>query len=789
MKKLLLVFAALFLFYTGYSQTVLFSDDFENGTTNWIFSGTGTTWGLSTLQAHSPTSSLSESPTGNYAANKLIYATMANGIDLTGYLSADLTFWATYKIEGGFDYMYLEVSDDNFVTYATLDTYDGGELSPLPPFSEYTYSLSGYCGSTNVKIRFRFYSDGGYETDGMYIDDIDISGSNVDNAPPMIVHTPRAFYEGRLLNDTLIANIIDVSGISAATLVYTTDNGIPQTVTGTNTTGNQYQFVIPAQTPGAWMTYYIYASDNSTNLNEDSTATYEFIAGNHIIYDNTVVDFFGQFGPTAPAGSPSGAAVKIALGNTDLVTLLIRNYTDNTHPNDSMLVHVWDDNGGHPGNDVITPFKVKPAATLSNTSAMTRIDLRTYAASLSGLTGTYYIGFTVPIGVVNLTMTQPGIYNRSYNLVSGVWEIAEGQGGLDDFHFRAVTSLNEDVEGPVIANDSLWVDYHSTISDQLISAQVSDMSGVENVELTYWVDNGTSNTIAGTFVSGDKYTFTVPAQVAGAWVKYIISADDMATTVHSTVTDTFRYITGQYYKFDNNNPQIYIPVTTTGTGYSAAAQKINFGAQHRTLVTLLIKNYYSSTTPISDPMEIHLWGDDAGFPNMIDLITPIAVPSEANAANVMTFTKVDLRSVSGASHLTGTIYAGIIVPTGTCAILGDTVSLFGNSFAYSGGWMADDATNYHIRFITSDDLTTVSSVSGYSSLLVYPNPSNGLFYVDTEENSNVQIFVYDVTGKMVFNTASSVSINEVNLTNLSKGVYSLKVVKGNEVYNQRIVLE
>ena len=65
MKKLLLIFAALFLFYTGYSQTVLFSDDFENGTTNWVFTGNTPTWGLSTLQAHSPTNSLSESPSGN----------------------------------------------------------------------------------------------------------------------------------------------------------------------------------------------------------------------------------------------------------------------------------------------------------------------------------------------------------------------------------------------------------------------------------------------------------------------------------------------------------------------------------------------------------------------------------------------------------------------------------------------------------------------------------------------------------------------------------------------------
>lgn len=795
MRNTLLYAAVLLLLtVTGYSQTTVFTDDFESGTTNWVFSGTGSTWGLATSQSHSPTHSLSESPAGNYGANKLIYATMANGVDLTSYLSAELTFWGTYKIEGGFDYMYVDVSDDNYATYATIATFDGGESSPLPPFSQYTYSLSGYCGSANVKVRFRFFSDGGYETDGMYIDDFTITGSNVDNAPPMIVHAAREFYEGRLLDDTIYADIIDVSGIDSASIIYSVDGGSIQSVNGVNTTGNEYRFIMPAQTPGAYVVYFISATDASPNSNSGTSNDFEYISGNHIISDNGVVDFFGQFGPGAPAGSANGAAVKVVLGNTDLATILIRNYTDNTHPNDSMEIHIWNDNGGLPGTDVINPFRVMPAATLTNTSAMTIIDLRSYSSLLSALSGTFYIGFTVPTGIVNLTMTQPGVYNRSYNYINNAWAAAAGTGGSDDYHFRAVTSLNTDVEGPVIANDSLWTDYHSQLTAQVISAHITDMSGIGSADLTYWVDNTAPVTINPASVNGNVYSFTVPAQTAGSWVKYIFTASDNSFAPMTTVSDTFRYITGDYFKWDMDNPNVYVPVTTTGSGYPAIAEMIDFGVNHRDIVALLIRNYYSTSVPANTPndsMEIHVWNDDAGVPG-IDLITPFMVASEAGPNNTMPYTRVDFRGVTGAQYLTGINYVGFTVPVGSCAVLADTLNILGHSYSYNSLWGADPGNNFHMRIITSDDITTIPSVSGSSKLSLYPNPSEGYFFVDFNSSGlqKAVIIIYDISGKVVYEKTSEISnTTSVDLTNMSKGIYYLQVQKGDETYKHKVVIE
>jgi hypothetical protein len=105
--------------------TVVFSDDFESGVTNWVLN---TNWGLSTAQAYSPTI-LSESPTGNYLDNEISSAKMANVVNLTTYPSAQLKFYARYQIEAGFDYMYVDVSNNDFTNFNTLAVFDGNSTT------------------------------------------------------------------------------------------------------------------------------------------------------------------------------------------------------------------------------------------------------------------------------------------------------------------------------------------------------------------------------------------------------------------------------------------------------------------------------------------------------------------------------------------------------------------------------------------------------------------------------------------------------------------------------------
>jgi len=427
------IIALVLVFFCGAkvdAQTVEFSDDFESGAGAWVLTGG---YGISTAFSYAGTSSFTESPVGFYGDGITASATMATGADLTGALDANLSFWAIYSIEAGFDYTYVEVSGDGG-PWVLLDAFDGEGL--LSPWVQYTYSLGAFAGNSNVKIRFRFVSDGAVNFDGMYVDDIEITSSSTDLAVPLILHDGPLLYEGSSGDFLVSANLLDPSGIATTALTYTVDGGTPAVVAGSAVTGTEWSYTIPEQAAGSWVSYSLSATDASAAANAGTTVSFNYIAGNYIAYDNTVIDFVNSFGPSGLSGANS-TAVRISLaGTSDLTTVLLRNYTDPTRPNNNILVHVWDDAGGVPGADLLTPFFVTPEASLGAPNQMTRVDLRSFASALSGLSGDIWIGFEVPLGEAWVSQTTPGIAGRTAIQSAGFWSLI-----TDDYHFRAITTL------------------------------------------------------------------------------------------------------------------------------------------------------------------------------------------------------------------------------------------------------------------------------------------------------------------------------------------------------------
>ncbi len=430
-------------FYTTSSEDILFFDDFESGSGNWTLEGT---WAVTDEESHSPSNSLHDSPGGNYAANLNISATLATPWDLSGVLNANLSYWYMCDIETAFDYMYAEISTDG-ETWLNLETYD---IQDMTEFVQEEIALGGFVGAgyETVWLRFRLETDGGFEINGMYIDDVLVTTSMEDTAAPFIIHTGPAFYEGTAEDYVFTAVINDVSGIAEANVIYTLDEGDPISAPVTSVDGNVYTFTIPAQDAGVQVDYAIEAIDASENSNVGMMDGFVYIAGTPFIYDNGIVDFY----TTITEGT--GAAVRIdnpAGFQLNLAYALIRNYTDQSgQDNDDFEFHVWADNGGVPGADLITPFIVSPEASYTNTSAMTRIDLRPYADDLADIQGNFYIGFLAntggEYGVVHCTITQPGFWPNSFAFDGTGWAALDG---FSDYHFRAVAELIPTAVGTV----------------------------------------------------------------------------------------------------------------------------------------------------------------------------------------------------------------------------------------------------------------------------------------------------------------------------------------------------
>jgi hypothetical protein len=93
----LLLFVVIAGFNQGYSQTTVFSDDFESGIGNWTLQGT---WELTTSMSYSLNNSLTTAnSSGTYLANQNISATMAHGVDLSSYKGAEINFYGQYVLE------------------------------------------------------------------------------------------------------------------------------------------------------------------------------------------------------------------------------------------------------------------------------------------------------------------------------------------------------------------------------------------------------------------------------------------------------------------------------------------------------------------------------------------------------------------------------------------------------------------------------------------------------------------------------------------------------------------
>jgi hypothetical protein len=78
---------------------------------------------------------------------------------------------------------------------------------------------------------------------------------------------------------------------------------------------------------------------------------------------------------------------------------------------------------------------------------------------------------------------------------------------------------------------------------------------------------------------------------------------------------------------------------------------------------------------------------------------------------------------------------------------------------------------------------------------VFPNPSNGVFDISIMniDESNIRIFVYDITGRVIFEKAienlSNNHIERVNLEGEAKGIYQLLIKSGHKEHKTKITVQ
>jgi len=101
------------------------------------------------------------------------------------------------------------------------------------------------------------------------------------------------------------------------------------------------------------------------------------------------------------------------------------------------------------------------------------------------------------------------------------------------------------------------------------------------------------------------------------------------------------------------------------------------------------------------------------------------------------------------------------------------------------------STNLILK-LNGEGIAVVSLENQDNNLInIYPNPSNGIFYLDYKNlnSEKLEISIVDLTGKIIYSKYIENNNLEIDLTNFSKGLYIISFKTDSKIYRQKIVLE
>ena len=141
--------------------------------------------------------------------------------------------------------------------------------------------------------------------------------------------------------------------------------------------------------------------------------------------------------------------------------------------------------------------------------------------------------------------------------------------------------------------------------------------------------------------------------------------------------------------------------------------------------------------------------------------------------------------------------------------LQDTTLISSSSNENSSSWLQDNcvattATSTHVPgdwySIGADGLLirmnfgTIAPPSGVNNIKqsqfnLYPNPTNGIFVIELEENSKYEVTVIDILGKTVYTSSINDMNTTIDLSGFEKGVYTVELKDENSKYTEKLIVE
>jgi len=92
---------------------------------------------------------------------------------------------------------------------------------------------------------------------------------------------------------------------------------------------------------------------------------------------------------------------------------------------------------------------------------------------------------------------------------------------------------------------------------------------------------------------------------------------------------------------------------------------------------------------------------------------------------------------------------------------------------------------------STDFISDTNNSKKQNEIIIFPNPSNGIFTITVPEGINVaKIEIFDITGKYVYSTSAfkSSDIIQLNLSAYKKGIYFVKMISGDKSWISKAII-
>jgi hypothetical protein len=371
--------------------------------------------------------------------------------------------------------------------------------------------------------------------------------------------------------------------------------------------------------------------------------------------------------------------------------------------------------------------------------------------------------------VVEQTDIDSLIGNTSESPKSYLWA------GHDLTTFNNGFISKSDIE--ISSGDSVWITflsetagYKNCLGFYTYSTEPTEISDIDTVTLIY--PNSSLNGSGGSLVKGNRVLIGVfPDGAKIGWVQFSNAWESDS----SQYVDKLPLWTNSYYSQASLNPSSYdhtaIFKYNRYNKWIFSFEDLNLGDKDYADVIYWVTTSSGgfSTLPVSlISFDAELIGEDVEL--------RWATASEINNDYFVVQRSLDNINFEDISQVDGNGNSNIIVDYSAYDFNVPKATLY-----------------YRLKQVDFDGTVSYSDISvvhntNDNSLVIYPNPSNGFFNIETSEP--VSVVVTSISGQeigryqFIENTK-----NKLDLSNNAKGIYILTVVSNNNVITKRIVVE